>query len=154
MQRLYIALDRLLRVERRAVAAAFHEGDARHHWITMQSIDRVDHRLAHQPMDQEPMLVRVDLGFTATSNYKMQAIRRDRAVEKMVWRARPASAGLELGVAERAHHLLLEFRRLAIRGDGHPGREAPRTICQRFSAGNLATRASRNHTGKHDASLK
>src|SRR5262252_10635101 len=122
----------------------------------MQSIDRVDHRLAHQPMDQESMLVRVDLGFTATSNYKMQAIRRDRAVKKMVWRARPAGAGLELGVAERAHHLLLEFRRLAIRGDGHPGREAPRTICQRLSAdaGKLATRARRNCTGKHDATLK
>src|SRR6516225_12151910 len=101
----------------------------------MQSIDRVDHRLAHQPMDQEPMLVRVDVGFSATSNYKMQAIRRDRAVEKMVWRARPAGAGLELGVAEGAHHLLLEFRGLTIRRDGYPGREAPRTICQRFSAG-------------------
>src|SRR5258708_38337704 len=107
----------------------------------MRGMDRVDHRLAPQPMDQEPVFVRVDLGFTATSNYKMQAIRRDRAVEKMVWRARPASAGLGLGGAERAHHLLLQFRRLALRGGGHPRREAPRTICQRLSAaaGKLAT---------------
>src|SRR5262249_61963860 len=106
----HIALDRLLRVERRAVAAAFHEGDARHHWITMQSIDRVDHRLAHQPMDQESMLVRVDLSFTATSNYKMQAIRRDRAVKKMVWRGRPPRGGGELGGAEGADHPLVQHR--------------------------------------------
>src|SRR5262249_22973615 len=83
VQRLYIALDRLLRVERRAVAAAFHEGDARHHWITMQSIDRVDHRLAHRPRDQDALLGGVVLVSTATSNYKMQAIRRDRAVKKI-----------------------------------------------------------------------
>src|SRR5262249_12738862 len=86
----------------------------------MQSIDRVDHRLAHQPMDEEPMLVRVDLGFTATSNYKMQAIRRDRAVEKMVWRARPASAGPEPWGAEPAHHPLLRFPRPPIMGGWAP----------------------------------
>src|SRR5262249_14854191 len=105
---------------------------------------------------QESMLVRVDLSFTATSNYKMQAIRRDRAVKKMVWRARPAGAGGEVGGAGGAHHLLLASRRLALKGGGHPRREAPRTICQRLSAGagKLATRAGRNRTGKHDATLK
>src|SRR5262249_57811829 len=131
---LYLALDRFFGVERRAFAAAFHEGDARPHWITMQSIDRVDHRLAHQPMDQESMLVRVDLGFTATSNYKMQAIRRDRAVKKMVWRARPPGAGVGLGGAERGHHVLLEFRRLGIRGGGDPGRRGPRAIFERLQS--------------------
>ena len=102
------------------------------------------------------MLVRVDVGFAASCNHEMQAIRRDGAVEEMMRRARRAAARLELGVAQRAHHLLLEFRGLAIRGDGYAGREAPGTIGQRLGggAGHHATHTCGSSAGKHHASSK
>jgi len=156
VQRLHVGLDRLLGIERRAVAAAFQERNARYHGITMQGIERVDHRLFDQPMDHEPMLVRVDLGFAASRNHEMQAIGRDGAVEEMMRRARRAAARLELGVTQRAHNLLLEVRGLAIRGDGYAGREAPGTVGQRLGggAGHRATRTRGSCAGKHNASPK
>jgi hypothetical protein len=109
--RLDAGLDRFLRIERRAVAAAFQESGTRHHRIAMQGIEGVDHRLLDQPMDQEAMLVRVDVGFAAAGNHEMQAVWRNRAVEELVRRACRAIARLHVGVAQGAHHLLFEFRR-------------------------------------------
>ena len=109
MQRLYVGLDGLLGIKRCAVAATFHEGNARHHRIAMERIKRVGHGLLHQPMDHETMLLRIDLRFAAACNHEMQAVRRDRAVEEMVRRARGAAAWFELRIAQRAHDFLLEF---------------------------------------------
>src|SRR5438067_4690586 len=74
----------------------------------------------------------------------------------MVWRARRAAAGFELGVAERAHHLLLELRGLAIRGDRDPGREAPRAVCQRLGrcAGERAAHSGADCACKSDPTPK
>ena len=99
MQRLHVGRNRLLGVERRTVTTAFHERDARYHRVAMQIIERIDHRLLHQSVDHQAMLVGVDFGFAATSNHEMQAIRCDRAVEEMVWRPRRAAAGFELRIA-------------------------------------------------------
>ena len=132
MDRLHVGLDRLLGIKRRAVAAAFHESDARHHRVAMQRVERVFHRLLDQAMDDEAVLVRVDVGFAAAGNDEVQAVRRDRAVEELMRRARGAAARLEIGIAQRAHHLLLEFRRLAVRRDRHAGRKAPRAVGQRL----------------------
>ena len=99
------------------------------------------------------MLVRVDLGLAAARDHEMQAVRRDRAVEQMMRRARRAAARLELGIAERAHHLLLELRRLAIGRDGHAGREAPGAVRQRLGRGadQRGARTSRGGARKNDA---
>ena len=75
----------------------------------MQRIEAVDHRLPHQPVDQQAMLVRIDLGFAAAGNHEMQTVRRDRPIEEMMWCARCTAAGLELRVAQRAYNFLLEF---------------------------------------------
>ena len=75
----------------------------------MQRIEAVDHRLPHQPVDQETMLVWIDLGFAAAGNHEMQTVRRDRPVQQMMWCARRTATGLELRIAQRADDFLFEF---------------------------------------------
>ena len=62
MDRLHVGLHRILVEQRRAVAAAFDEVDARHHRIAREGIEREDQRLLHQAMDHQAVLVRVDVG--------------------------------------------------------------------------------------------
>ena len=60
-------------------------------------------------MDHQAMLLRVDFRFAPTGNHEMQAIRRDRAVEEMVRRARSAAARFKFRIAQRANDFLFEF---------------------------------------------
>ena len=81
-------LRRLLLVEQLAVAAAFDEGNARHHRIARQGLEREDQRALNQAVDQQPMRVRIDVGNAAVMALEMQAVRRDHAVEQVMRRAR------------------------------------------------------------------
>jgi hypothetical protein len=60
-------------------------------------------------MNHETMLLGIDLRFAAACDHEMQAVRRDRAVEQMVRRARSTATWFELRIAQRAHDFLLEF---------------------------------------------
>src|SRR5215472_14724863 len=101
----------------------------------MQRVERVDSRLSYQTVDQQAVLIRVDIGITATRNDKMQSVRRDRAIEKMVRRACRAGARFEIGVGQGADDLCLEPRWLSVGRDGDPGREAPWIVRQRLRGG-------------------
>jgi hypothetical protein len=51
MDSLHVGGHWIFVVKLRAVAAAFDEVDARHHWITRQGLEGEDQRLLHQAMD-------------------------------------------------------------------------------------------------------
>ena len=92
MDRLHVGLDRVLVEQRRAVAAAFDEVDARHLGIACERFEVEDERLLDEAMDRQSMLGRIDVGKSGAGDHEMQAIRRDRAVEEVVWRARSTAA--------------------------------------------------------------
>src|SRR5215831_17554730 len=91
------------------------------------------------------MLVGIDVGLPAARDHEMQAVGRDRAIEQVMRRARGTAARLELGIAERAHDLLLELRGLTVGRHRHARPEAPRAVLQRLggSAGGRDTRRHR-----------
>ena len=109
MEGLHVGLDRLSGIERCTVTCTFDEQDARDHGKPMQRVERVDHRLFYQAVDQQAVLVRIDIGEATASNYEMQAIGCDRPVEKMVRRACRAATCFVVRVGQRAHHIVFVF---------------------------------------------
>ena len=71
MERLDVGLDRLLGINRRAVAAAFQKGHPRHHRIAIQRFDRKNRRLLHAAVDQKLVLVRIDVREAAVGDDEM-----------------------------------------------------------------------------------
>src|SRR5215469_8534374 len=128
MECLQVGLDRLFGVKRSAVSSALDEGDARDHRKPMKRFERIDHRLFYQTVDQQSVLIGVDIRVTATGNHKMQTVWRDRAVKKVVRRARSARTRLEIWIGQGTNNLCLVPRRLSIRRDGNARCEAPRVV--------------------------
>src|SRR5262249_25953273 len=91
VQLLNIALHRLLRVQRRAVAAAFNECLARLHRIARERIHCEDERALDHAVDQQAMAVRVDIGHPVVAALEMQSVWGDHAIEPVVRRARGSS---------------------------------------------------------------
>ena len=58
----YVERQRLRRVERLAVAAAFDERDTRLHRIAVQRLERENEGPFHQSMDEQAVLLRIDVG--------------------------------------------------------------------------------------------
>jgi hypothetical protein len=110
-------------VQRRTVAAAFDEVDARYHRIARKRLKRENQRLLHQAVDYQPVFIRVDVGKPGARHDEMQTVRCDRAIEQMVRRARLAGARLVVGIGERAHDVLFVLGRPII------GRDSGRRRC-------------------------
>ncbi len=100
MQRLHVGLDRLVGEQRRAVAAAFDEADARHHRIALERVEREHQRLLDHAVDDQPVLGRIDVGHAAMADGEMQAVRRDDALEQVVRRAGARVARLVVGIVD------------------------------------------------------
>ena len=64
----------------------------------MECIERESQGLLHQPVDHEPMLLRIDVGYAVAGNHEVQAVGRDRAVEQMVRRAGGLPRGSPFGL--------------------------------------------------------
>src|SRR5205085_424270 len=135
VDRLHVGLYWVLVIERRAVAAAFDEMNARHHRIACKGFKIEDERLLDQAMNHQAVLVRVDIGEAGARDDKMQTVRRNRAVEQMVRRARVARARLVVGIGERAYDLVLVLGRNAVGWDSFSRAHAPRIHPQRLSRG-------------------
>ncbi len=153
MQRLDVRLDRLVGEQRRAVAAAFDEADARHHRIALEVLEREHQRLLHHAVDDELVLGRIDIRHAAVADGEMQAVRGDDALEQVMRRAGARVARLVLRIVDGAHHRLLERRRLLVRRNGVADLEAPWAVLERLGGGSSgADGASAHRAGQHDAS--
>ncbi len=154
VQHLRARLHRLVGKHRRAVAAAFEEGDACRHRIARERIEREDERLLDEPVDDETVLVGIDVGRAAmVADGEVQAVGRDRAGEQMMGRARMRGADLVLRIAQRAHHVLLEARRHLVGRQGLAGLQRPRLVLERLrgGAGERAGGARAQGAGKKNA---
>src|SRR5438067_8503017 len=137
MQRLHIRLDRLRREERRAVAAALDESEARHHRIARERIEREDERPLYETMDRESMLLGIDLGIAGVRDGEVQAVRRHHPLQPVMRRARVLRARLRVRIAERAHHALLVLGGRAVGRHKRAGFVAPFRVSQRLRGGRL-----------------
>jgi len=135
VDRLHVGLNRVFVVERRAVAAAFDEIDARHLRIARQRIKIENQRLLHQAMDRQAVLGRVDIGEAGPGDHEMQAGRRNGSVQEMMRRARLAGPRLTVRIGQGADHLAFVLRRNPIGRNCGAGRQAPGIDRQRFGAG-------------------
>ena len=86
-------------------------------------------------MDDELVLGRIDVRDAAMIDGEMQAVRRDRAVEQMVRRARMRIAEFAVGIAQRAHHVLLESRRRLQRRQGRRRSPGSMGVGERLGGG-------------------
>jgi len=73
----------------------------------------------HEPVQQQLVLLRVDVGRAAMAAVVVQAARRDDPFERLYRRKRRARARrkIAVGFADVAHHWLLEARGLAVAGE-------------------------------------
>ena len=99
------------------------------------------------------MLVRVDIRDAGVIDREVQRRRRDGAVDQMVRRARVRVARLVIGIAQRAHDVLLEPRRLLPRRGRAAHGLAPRVVLERLGGGAGPRRADAGcgGAGKQDA---
>src|SRR6516225_6189096 len=84
----------------------------------MQRLDREHKRAPYEPVDDEPVLVRVYIGDARMATLEMQAAGRDHPVEQVQRRARGADARRRR-IGRRGNgpcHLVLEMRGLAVGG--------------------------------------
>ena len=141
-----------------AVAGAFDEGDARLHRVAHQRLEREDQRTLDEAVDQKPMRFRIDVGNAGVMALEMKSVRRDRAVEQMMRRARGAGAGRSRRACKSTHNLVGIFRRLSVWRKGRAGRFHPRFDRQGFGRACLVRqrRASdRSRTGgQEEAAIK
>ena len=153
VQRLHVGLDRFVGEQRRAVAAAFDEADARHHRIALERVEGEHQRLLDHAVDDELVLGGVDVGHAAMADGEVQAVRRDDALEQMVRGACAGVARLVLGIVDGAHDRLFERGGRLIGRDGIADFEAPRPIRQRLGRGSRHRphRARAHGAGEHDA---
>ena len=98
------------------------------------------------------MLGRIDVREAGARHHEMQAVRRDRAVEQMVRRARLAGPRLVIGIGQRAHHVLFVFRRRFIGRYRRADLQAPRIDRKRLgrSAGERTADTGRGRARNHD----
>jgi hypothetical protein len=83
-------------------------------------------------VNHQAVLVRIDVCVAGVRDHEVQAVRRDGAVDQMVWRARMLGTRLALGIAERARDVFLEPRRHAISWNEGAGLDAPRIVHERL----------------------
>jgi hypothetical protein len=152
VDRLHVSLDRVLIVERRAVAAAFDKVDTRHFRIARKRVEREHQRLPDKAVNRQPMFRRIDIRNAGARHHEVQAGRRDAALKQMVRGARIAGARLVFGIGQRAHDLALVFRGRPIGRDCCARRLAPGIDRQRVG-GSAGRRAgpSADCSGKDDA---
>jgi hypothetical protein len=62
------------------IGSALDEMDARHRSEAHRVIHRVDARIAHEPVEHQAVLVRVDVRYACVMAFEMQARRGDDAV--------------------------------------------------------------------------
>ena len=108
MQRLNACLDRLVREQRRTVAATLDEGRARDHRIAHKLVEREDHRLFHQAVNHEPMRGRIDGRYAAVMAFEVQAGGGEIA-DHLVER-REAPRRIFIGSRKTRAHFGLELR--------------------------------------------
>src|SRR5207237_746187 len=126
---------------------------AGHHRVTQQRRHREDQRPRDHPVDEELVLGRIDRGHAVVVALKLQAGRRDEALQRFERRARRAGARrARLRADERARHLALERGRRPVRaqrraGDLHLGRGLRWTGCAGFARRERHERSGRQRTG-------
>jgi hypothetical protein len=149
VQRLRGHLHRLIGEHRRRIAAAFEEMRARDHRVTRQRLQGVDQRLLHQPVDEELVLRRIDIGNAGMADREEQAVGRYRTVQHLVRGARVGSPELVVRIAERADHVLLEPRRHLVRRHHQALFQAPRIVLERLGGRAGQRGAARHGAGNH-----
>ena len=82
-------------------------------------------------MDDELVLRRIDIRYTAMTDREVQAVRCDDALQVMMWRARSRIARQIVGIVDRAHHRLLEARGYLIGSHRRADLETPGSVRQR-----------------------
>ena len=92
MQRLNACLDRLVREQRRTVAATLDESHSRHHGVSGKRLQREYQWLLDQAVDDQSMFCRIDVRIARMRNHEVQWIRRECAVDQMMRRPRMLSA--------------------------------------------------------------
>ena len=132
-------LHRLVGEQGRGIAAAFHEGRARHHRVAQQLLQREGERLLDHAVDDELVLRRIDIGNAVVQNGEVQRIGRDRAIQLVMRRARVLRAGLALRVRQDAHSALLEARARAVFEHVGALMTAPFGILDGFGGGAVQT---------------
>ena len=109
------------------VAGAFEEMKLRDRRIAHQVAHREHERLAHHAVDDEPMLLRVDLGHAGVVTLEDQAVRRHDAVLMLERRHAPVGPALAVDQdpAAPAHDVALEADRQAVARVRDLGAHAP-----------------------------
>jgi len=149
VQRLRGDLQRRVGEHRRRVAAALDEMHARHHRVTRERVDCVDQRLLDEAMDDQLVLRRVDVGQARVTDREEQAVRRHRALQQVVRRARVRVAEFVVGIAAGAHHVFLEPRRHLVGRNHRAHFQAPRVVLQRRLGGGTGERDTARHGARH-----
>ncbi len=161
MQGLEVGLQRLGRKQRRPVAAAFDEADARRHRIPGERIEGKHQWPLDEAVDHQPVLVRINVGSAAMRHDEMQPVRGDRTVQQVMRRACALVSGKPVWVVQAAHDVLLEARGPLVGLDRRPRLQAPRRIGQgaarrRFGGGarHRAERRGANRAGEDSAAAE
>ena len=151
VQRLRGDLQRFAGEHRRRIAAALEERHARHQRIARQRIDGEHQGLFHQTVDDQLVLRRVDIRQAGMRDGEEQSVRRHRALQQMMRRASMRVAKLVVGIAERAHDVLLKSRRHLIGRHDGAHFQAPRVVLERLGGRAGERDAGRHRAGDHGA---